>query len=175
MSTNDSDHYDSMKSDLFADVRRLHEETAHLPETESEWDSDEESVKNFLDLHNSPYQRASKYWTPKYQAGRQARRNACKRPLSPPNTPPHLEGRKIARRDTDIAPLCLDNAKMQKRKQTPFRRPLTRSIGRDRVSLHAKRGMVRYWSTPWSYVDLTYQQFQQDFVSTNYHYNHALR
>ena len=146
----------------------MNEVNAEISETEFETEDDEDAIEEILNLEDSPRQKVSRYWTPVYEARRQARKNAQRRPLSPPATPPHLKGRSPPKPDADVPTLQIDNAKVQKSKRpkrVSLRRPITRSSGIEQVMLHDSKGKVRYWNTPWSYVDLTFEQYQRDFVS----------
>ncbi|KAL9123833.1 MAG: hypothetical protein Q9217_006778 [Psora testacea] len=160
---------------------RIMREKANDPET-SESEVDEDKVEEYLDRCWSPEKRLSKYWTPTYQARRDARkeaqearriarRNVEKHAISPPATPPHLQQQEQApQAESDVLSMNPEGSAAQNcrriSRKAP-RRPMTRSQGLHRVSLLPKKGMVRFWSlwAPQIYVDMSYTTYLRDFVS----------
>lgn len=151
--------------------RQYNETAAQMTESEVE----EDCAEDYLDSLGSPTQRTSKYWTSDYQKRRHARRQAReerqRHAMSPPATPPHLDGQQqapMANRDVPI--LQLDRSKVRKGKRSSRKAPFclrTRTCASDTIMLLPKKGMVRYWQTGnrWSYVDMTYEVYLRDFVS----------
>lgn len=129
-------------------------------ETTMDWEEDE----NYMDRLPSPTQRSYAAWTPGYQA----RREASRRPLSPPSTPPHLKGPKLYQsQDNSLAPHH-GTSRIQKTKrnnQWGPRRPITRTYGTPAISLHHRRGQVLFWHTQTQYVVVSYDKYLQDYVS----------
>ncbi len=128
-------------------------------ESLEDWSEDE----RYMDALPSPKQRRHPAWCSSYQAKRDAR----KQPLSPPRTPPHL---RIPRPHRDPTPELQSSAfKVLKRKANPRgapHRPLTRSGWTPVISLHDRKGYIKYWNVPWQYVVVSYEQYLQDFVSS---------
>lgn len=130
-------------------------------ETTDDWEEDEK----YMDGMPSPTQRSHPAWTSGYQAERDAR----KRPLSPPRTPPHLRASKLyTHRDPTLASQP-GNSKVQKSKpntRVAPRRPVTRASGTAAISLHHRKGYVKYWNVPWQYIIISYAQYVKDWVSS---------
>lgn len=130
--------------------------------TTIDWEEDEE----YMDTCPSPKQRTCAAWTPGYQA----RRDARKRPLSPPRTPPHLRASKLYTHRDPTLTSQPGISKVQKSKPNPRvapRRPLTRTFGTPAISLHHRKGYVKYWHLRCQYVVISYEQYVKDYVSPN--------
>lgn len=128
-------------------------------ETTMDWEEDE----RYLDLCPSPTQRSCAAWTPEYQA----RRDARKRPLSPPRTPPYLRGPKLYKHQhASLAPHAGSSRieKTKRNNQRATRRPIIRTSGTPAISLHHCRGQVLYWHTPTQYVVVSYKKYLRDYV-----------
>ena len=157
------------------DLRRLIQAAADADAeaSETEYEPTEEEKEEILNGCESPRQRASPYWTPAYQA----RRNARKLPPSPPSTPPHLKGRKLPRPREVIPELRLDKVqKKAKRSRVAPRRPPTRSTSLAHFSLHPHRkDQVIYWLDPCRYTVISSRSYMRNFVSVQanqYRYGH---
>jgi len=138
-----------------------------VSETTMDWEEDEQ----YMDTCPSPTQRSYAAWTPEYQA----RRDARKRPLSPPCTPPHLKGPKLYKHQHASPAPPLGSSRIQKTKrnnQRATRRPITRTSRTPAISLHHRRGQVLYWHTLTQYVVVSYEQYLRDYVSLVLTYHH---
>jgi len=122
---------------------------ADISETEFSSDGDEE----FLDSLRSPRQYTCRTWTPSYQA----RRDAKKRLLSPPSTPPCRKKRKTL------------TASKAKQAYTP-RRPVTRSSGQAMLSLGDRRGVVVFKPEVTAPITMSYEKYLRCYVSEGYLY-----
>ncbi len=128
-------------------------------ETTMDWEEDE----NYMDRLPSPTQRSYAAWTPGYQA----RRDARKRPLSPPRTPPHLQGPKLYQHQYANSVPHPGSSRIQKvkfKRQWPPRCPITRTHGTPAISLHHRKGQVLYWHTHTQYVVISYEKYLLDYV-----------
>ena len=134
--------------------------------TSEDWEEED----RYMDTLPSPKQRSHPAWCSSYQAKRDAR----KQPLSPPHTPPHLS---IPRPRRDPTPELQSSIfKVLKCKANPRgapRRPLTRSSCTPVISLHDRKGYIKYWNVPWRYVIVSYEQYLRDFVSSVPVYRYA--
>lgn len=131
-----------------------------ISDTTIDWEEDEE----YMDTCPSPNQRTCAAWTPEYQA----RRDARKRPLSPPRTPPHLRASKLYKHRESALTVQPESSKVRKSRpntRVAPRRPITRTRGTPAISLHHRRGYIKYWNVPWQYVVISYEQYVKDFVS----------
>ena len=102
----------------------------------------------------------------------QIRENARHRPLSPPRTPPHLKGSKLYKsRELGSAtrPKASKVEKIKAKSCTALRRPITRSYGNPMISLHHRKGYIRYWRLDWEYIVISYDKFLRDYVSSVLH------
>ena len=151
--------------DMICDeITRIGREEAR-PEESDEEEVDEENIYSYLDGQRFP--KCSRYWTPEYQASREARRRPM-RPMSPPPTTPHLKGRKLLESNS-IPPLQLTNAKIQKKRafqRQRHRRPMTRSMSGKLLALPHRKGFVRCEPLINKYLDVSFKQYVRDFVST---------
>ena len=132
-------------------------------ETTMDWEEFDRNEQE-MDTCPSPTQRNHPAWTKDYQIGRELR----KRPLSPPRTPPHLRGPGLYRQQhSGLAPnggsYRITKGKRDYAK-TP-RRPITRSTATPKISLHDRKGYVKFWHTMTQYVVISYEKYLRDYVS----------
>lgn len=94
------------------------------------------------------------------------------RPLSSPRTPPHLKGSKLYKhRDPALASRS-GNYKTKKNKaksRKAPRYPITRSRGNTAISLHDRKGQIRFWPDDSRYVVLSFDKYLKDYVSPDFH------
>lgn len=127
-------------------------------ETTMDWEEAERDER-YMDTCPSPTQRSHPAWTPRYQDAR----NARKRPLSPPSTPPPLRGSKQQHAGLE---LYMGNSRIDKRiKRKATRCPTTRTYGVPAITLHHRKGYIYFWHTSWEYVVISYEQYLRDYVS----------
>lgn len=133
------------------------------PMTQSEHDDCSECDRQILraesddgfELYDSEVERAA------------ARREARQRPLSPPGTPPHLKGSKLYKhRQPALAPQTGTSrvGKTKLSNRVAPRRPCTRSQGTPPISLHDRKGQVKFWHLWCEYVIISYEQYLRDYV-----------
>ena len=148
-------------------------------ETDIDWEEFEKNERE-MDACPSPTQRDHPAWTETYQLERALRkyevrreqrreqRKQRKRFLSPPRTPPHLRGAGLyEQQQTSLAPQG-GGFRVKKRKpndRKPPRRPITRSTATPDISLHDRKGYVKYWHTQTMYVVVSYEKYLRDYVS----------
>lgn len=141
-------------------------------ETEIDWEEFEKNEQE-MDACPSPTQRNHPAWTEEYQRDRkirkyEERREQRKRLLSPPRTPPHLRGSGLyeqhhASQVPNSSSFRITKAKRDNRKAP--RRPITRSYGTPSISLHDRKGYVKFWHTQTMYVVISYKKYLRDYVS----------
>ena len=141
-------------------------------ETEIDWEEFEKNEQE-MDTCPSPTQRSHPAWTKDYQLRRELRkyderRELQKRQLSPPRTPPHLRGPGLYKQQhASLVPnngsFRISKSKRDNRKAP--RRPITRSSGTPSISLHHRKGYIRYWHTQTMYVVISYEKYLRDYVS----------
>lgn len=142
-------------------------------ETEIDWEEFEKNEQE-MDACPSPTQRNHPAWTEEYQRDRkirkyEERREQRKRILSPPRTPPHLRGPGLYKQQhASLVPnngsFRITKGKRDNRKAP--RRPITRSSGTPDISLHDRKGYVKFWHTMTKYVVISYEQYLRDYVSS---------
>lgn len=141
-------------------------------ETTMDWEEFERNEQE-MDTCPSPTQRNHPAWTQTYQLQRELRksderRELRKRLLSPPRTPPHLRGARLYKQQhASLAPnngsFRITKGKRDNRKAP--RRPITRSTATPDISLHERKGYVKYWHTMTTYVVISYEKYLRDYVS----------
>ena len=141
-------------------------------ETEMDWEEFERNEQE-MDTCPSPTQRHHPAWTQTYQLERELRkykerREQRKRLLSPPRTPPHLRGpglrkQQHASQGPNRGSSRITKGKRDNRKAP--RRPITRSTATPDISLHDRKGYVKFWHLPTQYVVISYEKYLRDYVS----------
>ena len=148
-------------------------------ETDIDWEEFDKNERE-MDACPSPTQRDHPAWTETYQLERALRkyevrreqrreqRKQRKRFLSPPRTPPHLRGAGLY--EQQHASLIPNGESFRVRKgkrdnRKASRRPITRSSGTPDISLHDRKGYVKFWHTWTKYVVISYEQYLRDYVS----------
>ena len=148
-------------------------------ETDIDWEEFDKNERE-MDACPSPTQRNHPAWNKdyqvrrnvhKYEVQREARREARKqrkRFLSPPRTPPHLRGPGLYnQQQASLVPngesFRVKKGKRDNRKAP--RRPITRSTATPNISLHERKGYVKYWQTVAQYVVISYEKYLRDYVS----------
>ena len=141
-------------------------------ETEIDWEEFEKNEQE-MDACPSPTQRNHPAWTEEYQRDRklrkyEERREQRKRLLSPPRTPPHLRGSGLydqqhASQGPNGGSFRITKGKRNKWKGP--RRPITRSTATPSISLHDRKGYVKFWHLPTQYVIISYEKYLRDYVS----------
>ena len=150
-------------------------------ETDIDWEEFDKNERE-MDACPSPTQRDHPAWTQTYQLERIIRKNEARRqerklrreqrkrerPLSPPRTPPHLRGAGLyEQQHASLAPQCesfrIKKSKRDDRKAP--RRPITRSTATPDISLHDRKGYVKYWHTRTMYVVISYENYLRNYVS----------
>ena len=154
------------------ECNRQIDELVSEPETVMDWEEIERNEKE-MDRCPSPTQRHHPAWTQTYQLQRELRkykerREQRKRLLSPPRTPPHLRGPGLYQQQhASQGPNCgssrITKGKRDNRKAP--RRPITRSSCTPSISLHHRKGYVKFWHTRTMYVVISYQKYLRDYVS----------
>ena len=129
-------------------------------ETTMDWEEDEQ----YVDAYPSPTERSHAAWTLEDQPRGETR----KRPLSPPRTPPHLRGPGLYKQQhASLVPngesFRIKKGKRDNRKAA--RRPITRSSGTPNISLHHRKGYVKFWHIQTKYVVISYEKYLRDYVS----------
>ena len=137
-----------------------------------DWEEFEKNEQE-MDACPSPTQRNHPAWTEEYQRDRkirkyEERREQRKRLLSPPRTPPHLRGsglyeQKHASQGPNGGSFRITKGRRDNRKAP--RRPITRSSGTPSISLHHRKGYVKFWHTQTMYVVIGYEKYLRDYVS----------
>ena len=141
-------------------------------ETEMDWEEFERNEQE-MDACPSPTQRNHPAWTEEYQRDRtirkyEERRKQRKRLLSPPRTPPHLRGPGLYQQQHASQGPNRESSRITKGKRDNRkapRRPITRSCGTPSISLHHRKGYVKFWHTRTMYVVISYEQYLRDYVS----------
>ena len=103
------------------------------------------------------------------------RRKTYQRPLTPPRNPPHLKQstfRKAREPNSVLKPNTARIEKVEANTRTATRRPITRSQGNPMISLHHRKGYIRYWPVDWRYIVVSYDKYLRDYVSSVLH-SHA--
>ena len=150
-------------------------------ETDIDWEEFDKNERE-MDACPSPTQRDHPAWTKTYQLERALRKHEARRqerklrreqrkrerPLSPPRTPPHLRGAGLyEQQHASLAPQCesfrIKKSKRDNRKAP--RRPITRSTATPDISLHDRKGYVKYWHTRTMYVVISYEKYLRNYVS----------
>ena len=141
-------------------------------ETTMDWEEFDRNEQE-MDACPSPTQRNHPAWTEEYQRDRrirkyEERREQRKRLLSPPRTPPHLRGPRLyqqqhASQGPNRGSFRITKGKRDNRKAP--RRPITRSSGTPSISLHHRKGYVKFWFTRTMYVVISYEKYLRDYVS----------
>ena len=150
-------------------------------ETDIDWEEFDKNERE-MDACPSPTQRDHPAWTKTYQLERALRKEEARRqertlrreqrkrerPLSPPRTPPHLRGAGLyEQQHASLAPqggsFRVKKGKPDNRKAP--RRPITRSTATPNISLHDRKGYVKYWQTVAEYVVISYDKYLRDYVS----------
>ncbi|KAK0506922.1 hypothetical protein JMJ35_010622 [Cladonia borealis] len=130
-------------------------------ETTMDWEEFDRNEQE-MDTCPSPTQRNHPAWTKDYQIGRELR----KRPLSPPRTPPHLRGPGLYKQQHAGLVPNGGSYRITKGKRdyakTP-RRPITRSTATPKISLHDRKGYVKFWHTMTQYVIISYEKYLRDY------------
>ena len=171
-------HTKSERLDYDECNRQIHDLAS---ETDIDWEEFDKNERE-MDACPSPTQRDHPAWTETYQLERalrkyEARRQERKlrreqrkreRPLSPPRTPPHLRGAGLYQQQhADPAPQGgssrIKKGKRDNRKAP--RRPITRSTSTPDISLHDRKGYVKFWNTATQYVVISYEKYLRDYVS----------
>lgn len=142
-------------------------------ETVMDWEEFDRNEQE-MDTCPSPTQRSHPAWTETYQIQRQLRkcderREQLKRFLSPPRTPPHLKGSRLyekqqASQGPNGGSSRITKGKRDNRKA--LRRPITRSSGISAISLHHRKGYVKFWHSQAMYVVISYEKYLRDYVSS---------
>ena len=148
-------------------------------ETDIDWEEFEKNERE-MDTCPSPTQRNHPAWNEGYQlrrdvhkdeVRREARREARKqrkRFLSPPRTPPHLRGPGLYNQQQASLVPNVESFRVKKGKRDnrkAARRPITRSSGTPNISLHQRKGHVKFWHTQTKYVVISYEKYLRDYVS----------
>ena len=154
------------------ECNRQIDELVSETETAMDWEEFDRNIQE-MDACPSPTQRNHPAWTETYQIQRQLRkhderREQRKRFLSPPRTPPHLRGpglyqQQHASQGPNPGSSRITKSKRDNRKAP--RRPITRSCGTPSISLHHRKGYVKFWHTRTMYVVISYEQYLRDYVS----------
>ena len=141
-------------------------------ETTMDWEEFDRNEQE-MDTCPSPTQRNHPAWTKDYQLRRELRkyderREQRKRLLSPPRTPPHLRGpglyeQQHASQGPNGGSFRITKGKRNKWKGP--RRPITRSTATPGISLHDRKGYVKFWHLPTQYVVISYEKYLRDYVS----------
>ncbi len=148
-------------------------------ETDIDWEECDKNERE-MDACPSPTQRNHPAWNidyqlrrdvHKYEVRREARRETRKqrkRFLSPPRTPPHLRGPGLYQQQhASLVPQGgssrIKKGKRDNRKAP--RRPITRSTSTPDISLHDRKGYVKFWNTVTQYVVISYDKYLRDYVS----------
>ena len=144
-----------------------------------DWEEFERNEQE-MDACPSPTQRNHPAWTKDYQLRRELhkyevrreqrreQRKQRKRLLSPPRTPPHLRGPGLYQQQhAGLVPqggsFRIKKGKRDNRKAP--RRPITRSTPTPDISLHDRKGYVKFWNTVTQYVVISYEKYLRDYVS----------
>ena len=148
-------------------------------ETEIDWEEFEKNEQE-MDACPSPTQRNHPAWTEEYQRDRklrkyeeklrkyEERREQRKRLLSPPRTPPHLRGSGLYEQQHTSQGPNGGSFRITKGKRNKWkgpRRPITRSTATPDISLHHRKGYVKFWHLPTQYVVISYEKYLRDYVS----------
>ena len=150
-------------------------------ETDMDWEEFEKNERE-MDTCPSPTQRDHPAWTEDYQLRRELHKDDIRReqrkvrreqrkrqrPLSPPRTPPHLRGPGLySQQHVSLVPngesFRIKKGTRDNRKAP--RRPITRSTATPNISLHDRKGYVKYWRTAAQYVVISYEKYLRDYVS----------
>lgn len=143
-----------------------------VSETTMDWDEFDRNEQE-MDACPSPTQRNHPAWTETYQIQRQLRkyderREQRKRFLSPPRTPPHLRGSRLYEQQHPSQRPDGGGFRITKGKRNKWkgpRRPITRSTATPDISLHDRKGYVKFWHLPTQYVVISYEKYLRDYVS----------
>ncbi len=150
-------------------------------ETDIDWEEFEKKERE-MDTCPSPTQRDHPAWTEDYQLRRELHKDDVRReqrkvrreqrkrqrPLSPPRTPPHLRGPGLYNQQHASLVPNGESFRIKKGKrdnQQAARRPITRSSGTPNISLHHRKGYVKFWHTRTKYVVISYEKYLRDYVS----------
>ena len=150
-------------------------------ETDIDWEEFEKNERE-MDTCPSPTQRDHPSWTEDYQLRRELHKDKVRReqrkllreqrkrqrPLSPPRTPPHLRGPGLYEQEHPTLIPNGESFRVKKGKRDNRkapRRPITRSTATPEISLHDRKGYVKYWHTRTMYVVISYEKYLRDYVS----------
>lgn len=142
---------------------QLHEEFLELNRvSDNETEFDPEEIEVGMDRMVTPNYRTSCHYTKEYEARRRAR----KPPMSPPPTPPHLKHRPVHRVQKPQKPQKTQPIPQETRwaKRKAAHRPRTRSMHRERIELHPRKGYVIIQTMPNVFLVKTYAQYLYRYV-----------
>ena len=141
-------------------------------ETTMDWEEFDRNEQE-MDACPSPTQRNHPAWTKDYQIGRELRkyeerREQRKRLFSPPRTPPHLRGPGLYKQQHAGPVPNGGSFRITKNKRDKWkgpRPPIPRSTAIPNISLHDRKGYVKFWHIPTQYVVVSYEKYLRDYVS----------